>query len=103
MPQRALVALVRGYRLLLSPWLGSACRFEPTCSAYALEALLAHGAVAGTCLAAGRVLRCHPWCEGGHDPVPRAVPTPLRVDRGAAVAAVAPETMPSYAKPEPTP
>ena len=70
LPQRTLIALVRGYRLLLSPWLGSQCRFEPTCSAYALAALQAHGAAGGSYLAARRLLRCHPWCAGGHDPVP---------------------------------
>jgi uncharacterized protein len=74
LPQRLLIALVRGYRLLLSPWLGSSCRFEPTCSAYALLALQAHGAAAGSYLAARRVLRCHPWCAGGHDPVPTGHP-----------------------------
>jgi len=68
--QRALVGTVRLYRLLLSPWLGSACRFEPTCSVYAIGALEAHGAAVGSYLAAKRVLRCHPWCSGGHDPVP---------------------------------
>jgi putative membrane protein insertion efficiency factor len=68
--QRALVGTVRLYRLLLSPWLGSACRFEPTCSVYAIGALEAHGAAVGSYLAAKRVLRCHPWCPGGHDPVP---------------------------------
>lgn len=72
--QRLLVALVQGYRLLLSPWLGSSCRFEPTCSAYALAALQRHGAAAGATLAAGRVLRCHPWCAGGCDPVPQHAP-----------------------------
>jgi putative membrane protein insertion efficiency factor len=76
LPQRALIALVRGYRLLLSPWLGSACRFEPTCSAYALRALETHGALAGSYLTARRVLRCNPWCAGGCDPVPpRLFPT----------------------------
>jgi putative membrane protein insertion efficiency factor len=70
LPQRFLILLVRGYRLLLSPWLGSSCRFEPTCSAYAQQALERHGALAGSALAAGRVLRCHPGCAGGHDPVP---------------------------------
>jgi putative membrane protein insertion efficiency factor len=74
LPQRLLILLVQGYRLLLSPWLGSQCRFEPTCSAYALGALQAHGAAGGTYLAARRVLRCHPWCAGGHDPVPSAPP-----------------------------
>ena len=61
---------VRVYRLLLSPCLGSACRFTPTCSAYALEALKQHGAAHGSYLATRRILRCHPWCDGGHDPVP---------------------------------
>ncbi len=65
---------VRAYRFFLSPWLGSACRFEPTCSAYALESLQAHGAGAGSYLVAKRLLRCHPWCEGGHDPVPAVLP-----------------------------
>lgn len=74
LPQQALILCVRSYRLLLSPWLGSQCRFEPTCSAYALEALQRHGAAGGSYLAASRVLRCHPWCAGGHDPVPLAPP-----------------------------
>lgn len=75
MMQRFLLALVKGYRLLLSPWLGSSCRFEPTCSAYALQALQQHGAAAGSYLAARRLLRCHPWCNGGCDPVPTHRPT----------------------------
>lgn len=66
----ALIALVKAYRLLLSPWLGSACRFEPTCSTYALNALESHGALVGSYLTAGRLVRCHPWCAGGNDPVP---------------------------------
>lgn len=69
-----LTLLVRGYRLLLSPWLGSACRFEPSCSAYALQALDAHGAAAGSYLTLARLVRCHPWCAGGHDPVPAQRP-----------------------------
>lgn len=73
-PRRFLLALVQGYRLLLSPWLGSACRFEPTCSAYALGALERHGAAAGSYLTLRRLSRCHPWCEGGHDPVPDQAP-----------------------------
>jgi putative membrane protein insertion efficiency factor len=72
--QRLLTGLVRGYRLLLSPWLGSSCRFYPTCSAYALDALGRHGAAAGSYLAARRILRCHPLCAGGHDPVPDNAP-----------------------------
>jgi uncharacterized protein len=73
-PRGLLAMPVRAYRLLLSPWLGSACRFAPTCSAYTLEALEKHGAAAGTYLAAHRVLRCHPWCQGGIDPVPARRP-----------------------------
>ncbi|MET0517744.1 MAG: membrane protein insertion efficiency factor YidD [Burkholderiaceae bacterium] len=72
--QRALIGLVRGYRLLLSPWLGASCRFEPTCSAYAIGALQRHGAAAGSYLAAARILRCNPFCEGGHDGVPDRAP-----------------------------
>ncbi|WP_296312305.1 membrane protein insertion efficiency factor YidD [Pseudomonas sp.] len=68
--RRVLVTLVKGYRLLLSPWLGASCRFEPTCSAYAIEALERHGAIAGTGLTLYRIIRCQPWCQGGHDPVP---------------------------------
>jgi hypothetical protein len=82
--QRFLISLVRGYRLVLSPWLGNACRFTPTCSVYALEALERHGAAAGTYLAAARIARCHPWCAGGHDPVPGAKPR-LFTRRGAAL------------------
>jgi len=70
LPRRGLIALVRAYRLLLSPWLGSACRFEPTCSAYALQALQDHGAGGGTLLTLARIARCYPWCAGGYDPVP---------------------------------
>lgn len=71
MMQRLLIAVVKSYRLLLSPWLGSACRFEPTCSAYALQALTQHGAAKGSYLSFKRLGRCHPWCDGGHDPVPQ--------------------------------
>ena len=73
-PQAALTGAVRGYRFFLSPWLGSACRFEPTCSIYALEALERHGAAAGLALTLGRIGRCHPWCAGGLDPVPATPP-----------------------------
>ena len=76
-----LLALVRGYRLLLSPWLGSSCRFTPTCSAYALEALERHGAGGGTYLTLARLVRCHPWCEGGHDPVPGQLQPPRLLTR----------------------
>ena len=73
-PQAVLIGGVRAYRFFLSPWLGSACRFEPTCSAYALDALGRHGAAAGLALTFGRIGRCHPWCAGGFDPVPVTPP-----------------------------
>lgn len=65
-----LSSLVRGYRLLLSPVLPAACRFHPSCSAYALEAIALHGAVRGGWLTVRRLVRCHPWNDGGWDPVP---------------------------------
>jgi putative membrane protein insertion efficiency factor len=68
--QRLLMLLVRGYRFWFKPWLGNTCRFEPSCSAYALQALRLHGAARGAALAGWRLLRCHPWCEGGCDDVP---------------------------------
>ena len=74
MVRDALMGLVRAYRLLLSPWLGSACRFDPTCSVYSLQALEKHGAAAGSYLTVARLLRRHPWCAGGHDPVPEEAP-----------------------------
>ncbi len=74
MMRAALIGLVKAYRLLLSPWLGSACRFEPTCSAYSLQALQKHGAAVGAYLTVARLGRCHPWCDGGHDPVPSERP-----------------------------
>lgn len=76
-PRQALVGLVKGYRLLLSPWLGNGCRFEPSCSVYAIGALERHGALAGGALTLKRLVRCHPWCDGGHDPVPESTGTPL--------------------------
>ena len=74
MMQSLLVSIVKAYRFFLSPWLGSACRFEPTCSVYALQALQAHGGAAGSYLAVLRIGRCHPWCVGGVDPVPENSP-----------------------------
>ncbi|MDX1595001.1 MAG: membrane protein insertion efficiency factor YidD [Gammaproteobacteria bacterium] len=65
-----LLLLIRGYRLVLSPWLGQHCRFHPTCSQYAHEAIETHGALSGGWLALRRLLRCHPWHAGGLDPVP---------------------------------
>ena len=68
------VGLVRGYRILLSPWLGRTCRHAPSCSAYAIEALRRHGALRGGWLTAKRIGRCHPWGTSGHDPVPPGSP-----------------------------
>lgn len=67
---RACILLVRAYQVTLSPIVGRQCRFHPTCSHYAIEALRAHGAWRGSVLAAGRVLRCHPFHAGGYDPPP---------------------------------
>ena len=78
LPQRLLIALVRGYRLLLSPWLGNGCRFEPTCSVYSLQTLETHGAAVGTYMTLHRLARCHPFCAGGHDPVPAQGPRLFR-------------------------
>ena len=72
--QTLLIALVRAYRYLLSPWVGDACRFQPTCSQYALDALAEHGALKGTWLTVRRLGRCHPFHPGGLDPVPETWP-----------------------------
>ncbi len=66
----ALTGAVVAYQWTLRPFIGAHCRFEPSCSHYAIEALARHGAVHGTALAARRILRCNPWYEGGDDPVP---------------------------------
>jgi putative membrane protein insertion efficiency factor len=82
-------ALIRAYQLLVSPLLGPRCRFYPSCSQYALEAIAAHGTVRGGALALRRLLRCHPWHPGGYDPVPAtaggpgAVPPELKCARHA--------------------
>ena len=67
-----LILIIRFYQLFLSPMLGSNCRFYPTCSHYAKEAIETHGALKGSWLAIRRVGRCNPWNEGGVDPVPEA-------------------------------
>ena len=69
-PTRVLMALVRAYQLVLSPWLQTGCRYEPTCSHYAEQAVRRHGVVRGLGLATWRLLRCNPWSKGGYDPVP---------------------------------
>lgn len=66
-----LLALVGLYRLAISPWLGNNCRFQPSCSEYALEALREHGAFRGGWLTIKRIGRCHPWGGSGYDPVPK--------------------------------
>ncbi len=68
--RQLLIWLVRGYQIVLSPWIGQSCRFNPTCSNYAIEALRVHGALRGSWMAIRRIGRCHPWHEGGEDPVP---------------------------------
>jgi uncharacterized protein len=75
--RRILLAGVQIYRLFFRAWLGNRCRYAPSCSGYALQALQEHGAWAGGALAAGRLLRCHPWCEGGDDPVPENIQNPV--------------------------
>ena len=67
---RALIGIIRGYQLVLSPILGPRCRHLPTCSEYAAEAIARHGVLRGGWLAVRRVVRCHPWGTSGYDPVP---------------------------------
>jgi hypothetical protein len=66
-----LIGLLRVYRFAISPLYGQVCRYHPTCSAYALDAVTEYGAVRGSWMALRRLLRCHPWAPGGYDPVPR--------------------------------
>ena len=70
LPRNVLILLLKAYRLIISPLYGQVCRFFPSCSAYALEAVTVHGAVRGSYLAVRRLARCHPWNSGGLDPVP---------------------------------
>ena len=89
LPQVVLLALLRGYKWVLSPILPPACRYVPTCSEYAAEAVERYGVFRGSAMAMWRVLRCHPFVHGGFDPVPWAAPdTQLlnsRYDSGAAL------------------
>ena len=70
MMARLLQGLIRLYQILLSPFWGSQCRFHPTCSCYAIDALNKHGAIKGGAMAIYRIFRCNPWAKGGFDPVP---------------------------------
>lgn len=73
-----LIGLLRLYRAVISPLYGDVCRYYPSCSAYALDAVRAHGSIRGSWLAVRRLLRCHPWAAGGYDPVPpRSAPRPV--------------------------
>ena len=71
-PRAVLAIALRGYKRFVSPLMPPACRFHPTCSEFAAEAVETHGALKGVRLAAGRLMRCHPWSGGGFDPVPPA-------------------------------
>ena len=70
LPARILITLIEAYRLLLGPILGGSCRFTPSCSSYAIEAIERHGAARGAWLGSRRILRCHPFRQAGYDPVP---------------------------------
>ncbi len=81
--RHVLILIVRGYRLLCSPFMASSCRYHPTCSAYAEEALQQHGVWRGAWLSACRIGRCHPFTAGGYDPVPENRPqTEERAQQG---------------------
>ena len=71
MPRKTLVLTLRAYQLIVSPWFGRACRFEPSCSSYALDAVERHGALRGSWLTFRRLVRCNPWGGSGYDPVPQ--------------------------------
>jgi len=71
LPAALLLGGIRAYQLTLSPWLGRQCRFEPTCSVYAAEAIEIHGTLRGSLMALRRIGRCHPWGGSGYDPVAR--------------------------------
>ena len=68
--RRVLIGIIRSYQLVLSPLMGRQCRFEPTCSCYAIEAIKRHGSVRGGWMGIKRICRCHPFSPGGYDPVP---------------------------------
>jgi uncharacterized protein len=99
---RLLVLLLTGYRRFVSPLLGPRCRFYPSCSAYALEAVQVHGALRGSWLAARRLSRCHPFHAGGLDPVPAPRKSAQTVEADGAAAAPAPGA-PGRAQAQPCP
>lgn len=68
--RKLMIGLIRAYQYLISPWLGNHCRFHPSCSHYAVECIEVHGPMAGSWMALRRLGCCHPWHEGGYDPVP---------------------------------
>ena len=100
MTAKLLIGLIRGYQLTLSPFLGGSCRFLPTCSAYAIEAVATHGAWRGTGLALRRLARCHPLGKSGFDPVPVAPPAFAKTLRrgGPAFAKTLRRGRPAFAK-----
>jgi putative membrane protein insertion efficiency factor len=83
LPALLLRAAIRVYQLVVAPLLGPRCRFYPSCSSYALEAIAAHGAVGGSWLTAKRLARCHPFCDGGYDPVPENLTIPGKAHRSS--------------------
>ena len=76
-----LIGLIKAYQYLISPFLGPSCRFHPTCSHYAIEAISEHGVLKGGYLSVRRIIKCHPLHEGGHDPVPTKQDKPLNTDK----------------------
>jgi len=94
-----LIALLRAYRFAISPLYGQVCRYHPSCSAYALEAVTRHGSLRGGWLAIRRVGRCHPWAAGGYDPVPGAIPlldSPAPCPAGSSATPEAPKPAPPH-------
>lgn len=86
-----LIGLLKAYRTLISPLYGQVCRYHPSCSQYALDAVTAHGSIRGTWLAVRRLARCHPWAAGGYDPVPPSRSTsPTVASQNSAPAGPAP-------------
>ena len=75
------IGLIKAYQYLISPFLGPSCRFHPTCSYYAIEAISEHGVLKGGYLSVRRIIKCHPLHEGGNDPVPTKQDKPLNTDK----------------------